>query len=157
VSQRAAWVLVPRPLNYRLSDAASTHAAPRNGGASASGADVEHGASEAPSSSFAFRNHDQVQANAVSQRAAWLLVPRPLHYRLGMLYRRTLRQEIVAHLLRGHTWSMKHREHLVGAWRCIIMLGCRQMLCRRELRGCWCRGRCITAWGCCIDVRCAKK
>jgi hypothetical protein len=24
---------VPRPLNYRLSDAVSTHAAPRNGGA----------------------------------------------------------------------------------------------------------------------------
>ena len=32
VSQRAAWVLVPRPLNYRLGDAASTRVAPRNGG-----------------------------------------------------------------------------------------------------------------------------
>ena len=38
VSQRAVWVLVPRPLNYRLSDAVSTHAASRNGSASVSGA-----------------------------------------------------------------------------------------------------------------------
>ena len=39
VSQRAAWVLVPRPLMYRLSDAVSTHVAPRSSGASVSGAD----------------------------------------------------------------------------------------------------------------------
>ena len=38
VSQRAAWVLVPRPLNYRLSDALWTRVAPRNGGVSVSGA-----------------------------------------------------------------------------------------------------------------------
>ena len=37
VSQRAAWVLVLQPLKYRLSDAASAHDAPRNGGASVSG------------------------------------------------------------------------------------------------------------------------
>jgi hypothetical protein len=73
VSQRAAWVLVPRPLNYRLSDAASTRVAPRNGGASVSGAGGGHEALETPSSSFALRHDDQVQANAVSQRAAMCL------------------------------------------------------------------------------------
>ena len=83
VSQRAAWVLVPRPLNYRLSDAVSTHAAPRNGGASVSGTNRGHEASEALSSSFALRHHDQMQANAVSQRAAWVLVPQPLKCHLS--------------------------------------------------------------------------
>ena len=73
VSQRAVWVLVPRPLNYRLSDAVSTHVAPRNGGASVSAADGVHEASETLSSSFALRHHAWMQANAVSQRAAWVL------------------------------------------------------------------------------------
>jgi len=53
VSQRAAWVLVPLPLNYRVSDAVSTHVVRRNGGASVSGADGAFKASEAPSSSLA--------------------------------------------------------------------------------------------------------
>ena len=59
VSQRAAWVLVLQPLKYRLSDAASAHDAPRNGGASVSGADTcrVHDASETLSSSFALRHH----------------------------------------------------------------------------------------------------
>ena len=78
VSQRAAWVLVPRPLNCRLSDAVSTHVAPRNGGASVSGANWVHEASETLSSSLALRNNDQAQANAVSQRAALVLMPRSL-------------------------------------------------------------------------------
>jgi hypothetical protein len=33
------------------------------------------------SRSLAVYRHDQVQANAVSQRAVWVLVPRPLNYR----------------------------------------------------------------------------
>jgi hypothetical protein len=37
VSQKAAWVLVPRPLNCRVSDAVSMHVAARNGGASVQG------------------------------------------------------------------------------------------------------------------------
>ena len=45
VSQRAAWVLVPRPLNYRLSNAESMGGRRRNGGASVSGADGVHEAS----------------------------------------------------------------------------------------------------------------
>ena len=44
----AAWVLVPRPLNYRLRDAASTHVAPRNGGTSVSAAGEVHEASGTP-------------------------------------------------------------------------------------------------------------
>ena len=69
VSQRAAWVLVPRPLNCRLRDAVSAHVAPRNGGASVSGAYGVHEASETLSGSFAQRHHARMLANAVSQRA----------------------------------------------------------------------------------------
>ena len=83
VSQRAAWVLVPRPLNYRLSDAASTRVAPRHGGAPVSGAYWMYEASRTLSRSLAMRHHAWMLANAVSQRAAWVLVPRPLNYRLS--------------------------------------------------------------------------
>jgi hypothetical protein len=82
VSQRAAWVLVPRSLIYRVSDAVSAHVAPRNGGASVPGAAGLLDAPEPLSSSFTLRHHAWMQANAVSQRAAWVLVLRPLNYRL---------------------------------------------------------------------------
>ena len=80
VSQRAAWMLVPRPLNIRVSDAVSAHVAPRNGGACVSGANGAHEASETLRSSFTWRHHAWMQANAVSQRAVRVLVPRPLNY-----------------------------------------------------------------------------
>jgi len=83
VSQRAACVLLPRPLNHRVSDAVPTHVVRRNGGASVSGADRVQDTSETLSSSFAVRHHDQMQANAVSQRAAWVLLPRPLNHRMS--------------------------------------------------------------------------
>jgi hypothetical protein len=73
VSQRAAWVLVLQPLKYRLSDAASAHDAPRNGGASVSGAAGVFEAHGALSKSLAMYHRDQMLANAVSQRAAWVL------------------------------------------------------------------------------------
>jgi len=57
VSQRAAWVLMPRPLNYRVSDAVSMGGQRRNGGASVSAADGVHEASETLSSSFTLRHH----------------------------------------------------------------------------------------------------
>ena len=63
-------MLVPRPMNYRLSNAVSTHVAPRNGGASVSAADGVYEASETLSSSFALRHDDEAQTNAVSQRVA---------------------------------------------------------------------------------------
>ena len=59
VSQRAAWVLVPQPLNCRLSDTESAHDAPSNGGTSVSGADGVHEASGTLSRSFALRHHAQ--------------------------------------------------------------------------------------------------
>ena len=101
VSQRAAWVLVPRPLNYRLSDAVSAHVAPRNGDVSVPEATGVHEASETLSSSFALRHHDQMQAIAVSQRAAWVLVPRSLNYRLSDAVSMGGRRRNPAHLFRG--------------------------------------------------------
>jgi len=62
-----------------VSDAVSAHVAPRNIGAPVLGADGVHDASGAPSSSFSLRHHAWMQAMAVSQRAAWVLVPRPLN------------------------------------------------------------------------------
>ena len=56
----------------RLRDAVSTHVAPRNGGAPVLGAAGAHEASQTPSSSLALWHHSQMQANAVSQRAAWV-------------------------------------------------------------------------------------
>jgi len=76
-------MLVQRPWNYRLSDAVSTHVAPRNAGASVSGVNVAHEASETLSSSFTLRYHAWMLANALSQRAAWVLVPRPLNCRVN--------------------------------------------------------------------------
>jgi len=86
VSQRAAWVLVLRPLlplNYRLSDAVSAHVAPRNGGASVSGANWMYEASEILSRSLTLRHHAWMLAIAVSQRAAWVLVRQTLNFRLS--------------------------------------------------------------------------
>ena len=72
VSQRAAWVLVPRPLNYRLSNAVSMGGRRRNGGTSVSAANGIQEASETLSGSFAQRHHARMLANAVSQRATWV-------------------------------------------------------------------------------------
>ena len=102
VSQRAAWVLVARPLNYRLSDAVSTHVAPGNGGASDSAAHGAHEASETPSSSLALRHNDQVQANVVSQRAALVLMSRSQIDSVGNAYRWAAGAGNPAHLFRGH-------------------------------------------------------
>jgi len=50
------------------------------------GADGVHEASETLRSSFALRHHDQMQANALSQRAAWVLVLRPLNFSTSNTY-----------------------------------------------------------------------
>ena len=86
-------------------------------------------------------HHDQMRATAVPQRAACMLVPQPQNCRLSDAYRWAAGAENPAHLFRGQLGRMKHRVHSAAALRCGIVLGCRQMLCRRELRGCWCRGR----------------
>ena len=111
VSQRAVWVLVPRPLNYRLSDAVSAHVAPRNGGASVSAANGVHEASETLSSSLALRNNDQAQANAVSQRAALVLMPRSLIDSVSNAYRWAAGAENPAHLFRSKLGCLQRMGH----------------------------------------------
>ena len=111
VSQRAAWVLVPRPLMYRLSDAVSTHVAPRNGGASDSVAHGAHEGSETLSSSLALRNIDQAQANAVSQRAALVLMPRSLIDSVSNAYRWAAGAENPARLFRGQLGYLQRMGH----------------------------------------------
>jgi hypothetical protein len=118
VSQRAARVLVPRPLNYRVSDAVSMHAAPRNGDASVSGAYWVHEASETLGRSLALRHHALVQANAVSQRAERVLVPRPLNYSLSDAVAAHVALRNVAHLFRGQMGCLQRMGHKAGAWRC---------------------------------------
>ena len=111
VSQRAAWVLVPLPLNYRVSDAVSTHVVRRNGGASVSGADGVHEASETLSNSFAQRHHARMLATAVSQRAAWVLMLRSLIYSASNAYRWAAGAENPAHLFRGQGWCLQRMGH----------------------------------------------
>ena len=110
MSQRAVWVLVPRPLNIRLSDAVSTHVAPRNGGASASGANWAHEASGTLSSSFALRHHAWMQAHAVSQRAACVLMLRSLIYSVSNAYRWAAGAENPAQLFRGQLGCLQRVE-----------------------------------------------
>ena len=46
-------------------------------------------------------HYDQMHANAVSQRAAWVLMPRPLSYSMSDAYRCAAGAEKPAHLFRG--------------------------------------------------------
>ena len=135
VSQRAAWVLVARPLNCRLSDAVSTHVAPRNGGASVSGANWMYEASVTVSRSLAMRHHAWMLAIAVSQRAAWVPMLRSLIYSVSNAYRWAGGAENPAHLFQGHLGCLQRMGHVAGAWRCIIAIRCRQMLCQRARVG----------------------
>ena len=111
VSQRAAWVLVPRPLNCRLSDAVSMGGGRKNAGASVSGAYWVHEAPQTLSSCLALRHHDQMQANAVWQRAAWVLVPRSLIYSASNAYRWAAGAENPAHLFPGQLWCLQRMGH----------------------------------------------
>jgi hypothetical protein len=88
---------------------------------------------------------DQMQANAVSQRAAWVPMLRSLINSVSNAYRWAGGAENPAHLFQGHLGCLQRMGHVAGAWRCIIAIRCRQMLCRREQRGCRCCGRSFTA------------
>ena len=103
VPQKVAWALVPQPLNYRVSDTESAHDAPSNGGTSVSGADGVHGASGTLSRSFTLRHHAWMQANAVPQKAAWVLMPRPQIYSVSNAYRWAVGAENPAHPFRGQS------------------------------------------------------
>ena len=111
VSQRAAWVLVLRSLSYRVSTAAPMGGRRRNGGASVSGADGVHEASETLSNSFAQRHHARMLATAVSQRAAWVLMLRSLIHSVSNAYRWAAGAENPAHLFRGQGWCLQRMEH----------------------------------------------
>jgi hypothetical protein len=86
-SQRTAWVLMPRSLNSRASEAVPAHVVPRNVGAPVLGATGAHKASETLSSSFTLRHHSWMQANAVSHRAVWVPMPPSLIYNVSNSYR----------------------------------------------------------------------
>ena len=73
----------------------------RNGGASDSAAHGAHEGSETLSSSLALRNNDQAQANAVSQRAALVLMPRSLIDSVSNAYRWAAGAENPARLFQG--------------------------------------------------------
>jgi hypothetical protein len=111
VSQRAAWVLVPRPLNYRLSNAESMGGRRRNGGTSVPAANGSQEASQTISGSFALRHHARMLATAVSQRAAWVLMLRSLIYSASNAYRWAAGAENPAHLFRGQLWCLQRTGH----------------------------------------------
>ena len=137
VSQRAAWALVPRPLNYGLSDAVSTHVTPRNGSVSISGTDGMFVAYGTLSRSFVLRHRAQMLANAVSRRAAWvLLVLQPMNYRLSDTVSTHVMPRNDGASVSGAAGRTMHRKYLAGALCCGIVPRCWQMPCRRGQRGC---------------------
>jgi len=123
-------------LSYSVSDAVSAPASCRNSGASVSDATVMLEAPGTRSSSFAQRHHARMLANAVSQRAAWVLTLRTLTCSVSdAVSAHAARRNSGAPVL-GQLGDMKHRGHKAAALRCGIMLGCSRMRCRREQRGC---------------------
>ena len=111
VSQRAAWMLVPRPLNIRVSDAVSAHVAPRNGGTSVSAAmgclqRMGHSAGAWRCIIMLDAGHCCVAGSSVSNAYGW-----------------AAGAENLAHLVRRQMGCLQQRMgHSAGAWRCIIML-----------------------------------
>ena len=83
----------------------------RNGGASDSAAHGAHEASETLSSSLALRNIDQAQANAVSQRAALVLMPRSLIDSVSNAHRWAAGAENPARLFRGQLGCLQRMGH----------------------------------------------
>ena len=123
-------------LSYSVSDAVSAPASCRNSGASVSDATVMLEAPGTRSSSFAQRHHARMLANAVSQRAAWVLTLRTLTCSVSdAVSAHAARRNSGAPVL-GQLGDMKHRGHKAAALRCGIMLGCSRMRCRREQREC---------------------
>ena len=151
VSQGVVWVLVPRSLNYRVSDAVSMGGRRRNRGASVSGADGVHAASETLSNSFAQRHHARMLATAVSQRAAWVLMLRSLIYSVSNAYRWAAGAEYPAHMFWRQVGCLQRMGYCAAAFRCGVMLGCKCSL------GVGAAAAELPLEGCCIDARCAQK
>jgi hypothetical protein len=88
------------------------------------------------SRSLAVYHHDQMQANAVSQRAAWVLLPRPLNYRLSDAASTHVAPGNGGASVSGVVVVYEARGHSAAALHCGIVLGCWQILCHREQRCC---------------------
>jgi len=79
VSQRAVWVMMPRSRIYsERQQCLSMGGRRRKSGASVLGADGMLAAYGILSRSLLVYHHDQMLANAVSQRAVWVLMPRSI-------------------------------------------------------------------------------
>ena len=83
----------------------------QNDGASVPEVCLTHEASEALSSSFALRHRAWMLGNAVSQRAARMLVPQPQNCRLSDAYRWAAGAENPAHLFRGQLGCLQRMGH----------------------------------------------
>ena len=132
-------MLVPRPLNYGMSDAVSMGGRRRNGGAPVSGLYGVHEAAGTLSSSFALRNHAWVLANAVSRRAAWVLVLRSLNYGVSDVVSAHVAAKVSgtsALVLWCQLGRLPRMEHSAAIYR--IVPSCWQTLSCREQRGCSC-------------------
>ena len=110
VSQSAArcW---SRGRRLLLSDAVLAHASRRNGGAPVSGTSGVFAACGALSRSLAMYHHAWLHANAVSQRAAWVLVPRSLIYSASNAYRWAGGAENAAHLFWRQLGCLQRMGH----------------------------------------------
>jgi hypothetical protein len=84
-------------------------------------------------SSWVLHHHARMLAIALSQRAVKVLAPRPLMNSVSDAVLADASPEIVVHLFRRQLGCLQRMARSAAALRCIIMLGCRQMLCRREL------------------------
>ena len=106
--QRECWCRGP---GCSMGDAVPTPVSPRNSGAPVSAAAGVLAAYGTQRSSLALHHHARMQANAMPWRAAKVLAPWPLVNSVSVLYRRTLRPEMAAHLFQRQPGCLKHRRH----------------------------------------------
>ena len=96
-------------------------------------------------------------ANAVSQRAAWVLVLRSLNYRVSDTYRWAGGAENASHLFWGQVGCLQRMGHLAGAWRRIIMLDAGKCCVAESSVGAGATIAELPREQCCIDGRTAQK
>jgi len=125
-----------------LSDAVLAHASPRKRSASALAAAWLLTVHDILISSFALSDHAQMLASAVAQRAAWMLALRALSCIVSDAVSGYAELHVApknaAHLFRWQPGCLQRMGHEAGDLRCSIAIRCRQMLCHRAQRGCWC-------------------
>ena len=121
-----------------LSDAILAHASPRKCSGAVLAAAWVLAAYEMLSSSFALSDHAQMLASAVAQSAAWMLALRALSHSASDAVSAHVAPRNAAHLFRRQSGCLQRMGHEAGALRCSTTTRCRQMLCHRAQRGCWC-------------------